>query len=170
MEANLLHLYLLCLVGLFECLLQGKILLETEVTSTESSQHFTLPLEDHPVIQIILPFGSWNGGIYVSGKKVFVIAITMFAERRCKFKEVCSWYFSCSSRRASDFLDLFHLSRPSSFSPKSDCPSCSSTITILNHCKSHRGRELGGMSNECCYLLRLLRKQWRVRSRLHWMR
>jgi hypothetical protein len=72
--------------------------LETDVTSTESSQHFTLSLEDHPVIQIILPFGSWNGGIYVSGEKVFDIAITIFAERRCKFKEVCSWYFSCSSQ------------------------------------------------------------------------
>jgi len=60
------------------------ILLETEVTSTESSQYFTLSLKNHPVINIILPFGSWNGGIYVSGKKVFVIAITIFAERKCK--------------------------------------------------------------------------------------
>ena len=61
-----------------------------------------------------------------------------------------------------DSLDLFHRSRPSSFSPESNCPSCSSTVTILDRCKSHRDRELGGMSNECCCLLRLLRKQWRV--------
>jgi len=98
MEANLLHLYPLCQAGLFDCLSRCMILLETEITSTESSHHFTLSLEHHLVIKIILPSGSWNRGIYVSGKKVFVIAITIFAERRCKFEEVCSWHFSCSSQ------------------------------------------------------------------------
>ena len=69
MEANLLHLHPLCQAKLFDCLSRCKILLETQVTSTESSQRFTLSLENHAVIKIILPFGSWNGGIYVSGKK-----------------------------------------------------------------------------------------------------
>lgn len=56
------------------------ILLETEVTSTESSQHLTLSLERHPVIKIILSFDSWNEGSTCLGKKVFVIAITTNAD------------------------------------------------------------------------------------------